>query len=234
LHRRSRRPTPATILALIALFVALGGTSFAAVTALAPKNSVGSPQVINGSLQTVDLSRKAKKALKGNRGPRGPAGAQGAAGAAGPAGAAGAAGAAGPAGATGPAGPFPTGNLPSGATVRGNFFMNGVAAASGSQATDSLSFDYTLSAAPTPHFITAGSVPPAGCPGTADNPQAAAGQLCIYEKTISGPVGARDVCGLDIGGSSCPGSNRWGAGVYELSTGTGRFQSYGTWAVTAP
>jgi hypothetical protein len=118
--------------------------------------------------------------------------------------------------------------------VRGNFFMTDRAAASGSQTVDSLSFVYTLASAPTPHFITAGSVPPAGCPGTADNPQAASGQLCIYEKTISGPVGARGVCGLDIGGSSCPGSNRWGAGVYEISTGTGRFQSYGTWAVTAP
>ena len=96
----SRRPSAGTIISLIALFVALGGTSYAAI-ALAPKNSVGSPQVINGSLQTVDLSKKARAALKGNRGPAGPAGAQGAQGAAG---LTGAAGAAGPAGATGPAG----------------------------------------------------------------------------------------------------------------------------------
>jgi hypothetical protein len=64
-------------LALLALFVVLGGTSYAAVNAL-PKNSVGSRQVINGSLQTLDLSRKARAALKGNRGPRGFTGAQGA------------------------------------------------------------------------------------------------------------------------------------------------------------
>lgn len=103
-----RRPSPAVVISLLALFVALGGTSLAAVDALAPKNSVGSAQVINGSLQKGDLSKKAVAALRGNRGARGQAGAQGTAGATGPAGAAGPAGATGtggPAGATGPAGP---------------------------------------------------------------------------------------------------------------------------------
>src|SRR5206468_9306480 len=70
-------------LALLALFVALGGTSFAASNALLPRNSVGTKQVINGSLQTNDLSNKARNALRGNRGLRGPAGAQGAQGATG-------------------------------------------------------------------------------------------------------------------------------------------------------
>jgi hypothetical protein len=105
-HQRIRRLSPATVISLIALFVALGGTSVAAVSAVA-KNSVGSSQVINGSLGTIDLSAKAKKALKGNRGARGPAGAKGATGATGATGAigpAGPAGAAGAAGATGPAG----------------------------------------------------------------------------------------------------------------------------------
>jgi hypothetical protein len=88
-------------LALLALFVVLGGTSYAAVNAL-PKNSVGSKQVINGSLQTLDLSRKARAALKGNRGPRGFTGAQGAQGAKG---ATGAQGARGPTGIQGPAAP---------------------------------------------------------------------------------------------------------------------------------
>ena len=74
-------------LALFALFFALGGTSFAAGNALLPGNSVGTKQVINGSLQTNDLSNTARKALKGNRGLRGPAGAQGAQGATGTTGA---------------------------------------------------------------------------------------------------------------------------------------------------
>ena len=100
----SRRPSPATVISLVALFVALGGTSYAAV-ALVPNNSVGSAQVINGSLQKKDLSTKAVAALKGNRGPAGAQGAQGSAGAAGPAGAAGATGATGPVGASGVTGP---------------------------------------------------------------------------------------------------------------------------------
>jgi hypothetical protein len=64
-------------IALLALFLALGGTTYAASTALIGKNSVASPQVVNGSLQTKDLSKKARKALKGNRGLRGLTGAQG-------------------------------------------------------------------------------------------------------------------------------------------------------------
>jgi hypothetical protein len=74
-------------LALLALFFALGGTSFAAGNALLPGNSVGTKQVINGSLQTNDLSKTARSALKGNRGLRGSAGAQGAQGATGATGA---------------------------------------------------------------------------------------------------------------------------------------------------
>jgi hypothetical protein len=75
-------------LALFALvFVTFGGTAFAAGNALLPRNSVGTKQVINGSLQTNDLSKTARTALKGNRGLRGPAGAQGAQGAPGATGA---------------------------------------------------------------------------------------------------------------------------------------------------
>ena len=64
-------------LALLALFFALGGSAYAAGTALLPKNSVGSRQVINGSLQTADLSKRAQRALKGRRGLPGAQGAPG-------------------------------------------------------------------------------------------------------------------------------------------------------------
>jgi hypothetical protein len=74
-------------LALLALFVALGGTSVAATNALVPRNSVASPQIVNGSLLRADLAKKTIKALKGNIGPRGLEGPQGATGAQGPAGA---------------------------------------------------------------------------------------------------------------------------------------------------
>jgi hypothetical protein len=77
-------------IAMLALFLALGGTTYAASSALIGRNTVASPQVVNGSLQTKDLSKKARKALKGNRGLRGLRGAAGAAGAAGAKGATGA------------------------------------------------------------------------------------------------------------------------------------------------
>jgi hypothetical protein len=108
-------------LALLALFIALGGTSVAAKNALLPRNSVASPQVVNGSLLKADLAKKTIKALKGNRGPQGATGPRGPRGAdstvpgpQGPPGAKGATGARGPAGpqgatgAQGPAGPNST------------------------------------------------------------------------------------------------------------------------------
>jgi len=55
MHRITRfRPSPALVVASIALLVALGGTGFAAVTVAAP-NSVGTAAVINGSLLAKDL-----------------------------------------------------------------------------------------------------------------------------------------------------------------------------------
>ena len=99
-----RRPSPALVISLVALFVALGGTSYSAVSKLLPRNSVGSAQVINGSLGTSDLSSKARAALKGNRGPAGAPGVAGPQGATGPAGANGTNGTNGATGATGPAG----------------------------------------------------------------------------------------------------------------------------------
>jgi len=62
--------------AYLALFFALGGTSFAAVNAL-PRNSVGSPQIKNGSIQKVDISKRTVSSLRGLRGPRGLQGPQG-------------------------------------------------------------------------------------------------------------------------------------------------------------
>jgi hypothetical protein len=87
-------------LALLALFIVLGGgTAYAAATLA--KNSVGSAQVINGSLQTKDLSTKARAALRGSRGPQGPAGQQGSRGATGQQGAQGVRGPTGPQGVAG-------------------------------------------------------------------------------------------------------------------------------------
>jgi hypothetical protein len=101
-----RRPSPAMIVACIALLVALGGTSVAAVSQLA-RNSVGPRQLQTGAVTNPKLRNNAVNSAKvrprsllrsdfaPGQLPAGPVGPQGPAGPAGPAGSAGAAGPAG-------------------------------------------------------------------------------------------------------------------------------------------
>jgi hypothetical protein len=79
-----RHLTFANVLSVIALFVALGGASYAAVTL--PKDSVGPRQIKKGAVTTSKISRATRATLKGNRGPGGSIGATGATGPQGPAG----------------------------------------------------------------------------------------------------------------------------------------------------
>lgn len=83
----------ANVASTLALVVALGGTSYAAVAI--PKNSVGSPQIINSSVKSKDVKNGSLKGVDFKAGEI-PAGAQGPAGPAGPAGAVGPQGPVGP------------------------------------------------------------------------------------------------------------------------------------------
>jgi hypothetical protein len=101
---RRLRPTPAMMVACIALLVALAGTSVAAVTVVLPRNSVGPLQLRANSVSTFKVQNRSLRAIdfalgqipKGPRGASGPAGVPGPVGPTGPAGAAGAAGVAAP------------------------------------------------------------------------------------------------------------------------------------------
>jgi hypothetical protein len=64
MKRRLRAPSPALVIALIALFVALGGTSYAAIKL--PKNSVGSKQLKKNAVTGVKIKNKAVTASKIN------------------------------------------------------------------------------------------------------------------------------------------------------------------------
>jgi hypothetical protein len=82
-----RHLSPAAVIALLALFVALSGTATAAGVAL-----ITGKQIKDGSIGLADLSPRAKAGLRGARGPQGRQGvpgSQGSPGATGPAGAAG-------------------------------------------------------------------------------------------------------------------------------------------------
>lgn len=59
---RSYRPSPAMVVALLALFVALGGSSYAAITL--KKNSVKSRNIANGQVKRVDIGKDAINSSK--------------------------------------------------------------------------------------------------------------------------------------------------------------------------
>jgi len=110
-------PRPSTVIACIALAVALGGTGYAAIAL--PAGSVGTAQLKNGAVvssKVKDGSLRARdfaagELPAGERGATGPQGPQGPAGSAGPQGPAGPAGATGPQGPQGPQGPPGTSSL---------------------------------------------------------------------------------------------------------------------------
>jgi len=212
-----KRPSAALIIACAALAVALSGVGYAAT--VLPKNSVGSKQVINGSLKKADLSKKAVAALKGARGQQGARGEQGLPGIQG---------VRGDKGDPGPAGPFPD-TLPGGKTIRGYWGWYSTVTASGQFAGDFQSFGgFTLAAPPTAHYVAFNASPPSQCPGTLSNPQAAPGNLCVYE-SVRGNLAQPQVCNMNF----CPASGPAGFAVYSTSLASGVTFARGTWAVTA-
>ncbi len=96
-----RRPSPALVIACLALLVALGGTSYATVLQV-PRNSVGAPQLKTAAVTSKKIAANAVTSAKVQNGtlvradfrggqiPAGPAGPAGPVGPAGPAGPAGA------------------------------------------------------------------------------------------------------------------------------------------------
>lgn len=72
----------ANVTASLALFIALGGTSYAAITL--PRNSVGhtqirknavhSSEIRNHTVRLSDISKNSRNSLRGQQGPQGPAG----------------------------------------------------------------------------------------------------------------------------------------------------------------
>jgi hypothetical protein len=207
-------------IAYLALFVALGGTSVAAVQAL-PKNSITSKQIKNGTILKADLAKSTIAALHGARGAHGAAGAVGATGATGAAGAA---------GATGPAGPFPDA-LPSGKTVRGGWALAGTGTLDAGQT--AISFIWPTSTAPTVHLVASGTTAPTGCSGTAAHPGASPGNLCVFQGWQTNSTVLQDYNGEDVTGPNDV-SGFQGIVLYARGDAAGAFYQAGSYAVTAP
>ena len=205
--RSARLPSPALVVALLALLAALGGTGTAAVlvTSADIKNStiqgidVKQDALTGGDVKEATLARvpNANK-LDGLDSTRF----------------------------------LPGSNVPRGTTLRGVFAIEGRDAVPTfpDLRTAAISFGYTLASAPTPHFIVAGMPTPSQCPGTASAPQAAVGHLCVYEASRG------NILNVSIANpiSNTAGATRYGAELIAESNLDGFFTTQGSWAVTAP
>jgi hypothetical protein len=128
-------------------------------------------------------------------------------------------------GATGLAGPI-TGTLPSGVTLRGWF---GLASPPTTVAFQPISFGLQLASPPTVHAIANGGPVPAGCSGTASNPGADPGNLCIFV-ALAVNVNVLEVNPLTgVNGQATTFGGVMEFGVINPAIS---FISYGTWAVT--
>jgi hypothetical protein len=217
--------TAGLIVAIVALVAAMSGGAYAANSALSGK-------------QKKEVEKIAKKyagkpgspAAAGPSGPVGPAGPKGDTGAAGANGTPGKDGKEGPEGPEGLEGsPWTAGGtLPKGATETGAWSLSG--ASSSGEVYAPISFTIPLSAplaAAHVHYIAPGGQIPNVCTGSATSPQAAEGELCVYQTEISGatPGGIFDL------GNSNAGSSKAGAFAY-FEGATAAANAIGSWAVT--
>jgi Collagen triple helix repeat (20 copies) len=215
--------TAGFVISIVALVAALTGGAYAA-GALSP------PIKKQITKESKKFSKKFSKQFA-VPGPQGPAGAPGAKGDTGAKGDAGAPGAKGDPGQVGPEGPEGSpwvagGVLPPGETETGTW-------TSGSPGTlTSLSFNIPLEEAPVAlHFVnkegeesTGGGAPgtPENCLGTAEDPTAPPGEICVYEALSNGPVSGPGGVSIIF---------RTGA-VFNYGAEVGGL-ALGTWAVTA-
>jgi hypothetical protein len=225
--RTSPKRHYANVMSTVAVFVALGGTSYAALQlpegsvgrAQLKRDSVTSAKVQQGSLQLADFRHAERARLRGAQGPAGAPGAAGPAGAQGPAG---------PEGSRGPAGPLVE-TLPSGATLRGYWSFGGrKVTENGYAPSATVSFPFPLATLPGkgPIVRPHAAPPTEDCPGDVGNPQAAPGRICVY---VAYKYGNREIM------ASSDGLSRWGFQIYPFDVGADEnVMADGTWAVTAP
>lgn len=215
-------------IAIVALVAALTGTAIAALPGL-------------NSKQKKEVKKIAKSvSVPGSVGPAGSPGAPGpvgAPGANGSAGSPGSPGVTGPTGATGKQGeegpPGPTETvLPPGATSTGLWSFRG------KDVTKTfMTISFPLRVFPSPQFSTGVNwIPPkapstAQCPGTAEHPKAAPGQLCVYATEIinAGTNAAHEP--IEIGAFTPDGTSGL-TGAFEIEA-TKEGRGWGSWAVTA-
>jgi Collagen triple helix repeat (20 copies) len=201
--------TAGFLIAIVALVAALTGTAIAAVGL--------------NSKQKKEVTKIAKK-YAGKPGPAGAAGPAGPAGPPGPKGDAGAPGAPGKAGEEGPEGPpGPTETkLPSGQSLKGLWDFQTEGSGLGLM---TISFPLRVLPLPTKIWMPPAATSTEECPGTAEDPKAKVGFLCIYgENSSNTGTEPSELVGFDR-------SAGW-RGFFSIEESKPAF-AFGSWAVTA-
>jgi hypothetical protein len=115
--------------------------------------------------------------------------------------------------------------------IRGLFHMTMTSGASGESAGADISYGVTLTATPTVHYILLGDPVPAGCLGTGAAPDAAPGNLCIFETYTFGSLSGVAQRGSTNLTASVGGGANFGTGIYGFTNGTGNGRVIGSWAL---
>ncbi len=221
-HRlRMRSGSAGLMIAILALVIALAGTAFAA----AKLSSIQKKEVVK-----IAKKYAGKPGKEGAQGPAGPQGGQGPKGADGAPGQNGKNGEPGQDGEDGEAGVCsttnPTCKMPSKATVTGVW---GVRATGVSTAYAQVSFPLAMTSGEfVPEYIEPGDTSNPNCPGTNEEPQAAAGHLCVYIQGSLENIAFADFINPD-------GLGRNGVVLaFPLEDTSQEAIAKGSWAVTAP
>jgi hypothetical protein len=117
------------------------------------------------------------------------------------------------------------GNLKAGQTLQGSIAIGSDGAAEATTVNGG-TFQFPLAATPVVNIVNVGAPGTAACPGlgTGQNPQATAGNLCIY---LTNSTNVKSLT------SVANGASRFGFALEATSTAAGKFSAYGQWAVTA-
>jgi hypothetical protein len=169
--------TAGFIISIVALVVALGGGAYAASGGLTGKQKK--------EVEKIAKKYAGKQGATGATGATGPAGATGPTGSAGPKGDTGAKGDPGEKGQKGEKGDAGktgfTETLPSGETETGLWSVGGTGAANAEGGFQvPISFNIPVAGTYAAHVLLEGEGETVECPGTAEEPEAAAGNLCVY------------------------------------------------------
>jgi hypothetical protein len=253
-----RRFTYANVAMTIALVFAMTGGAYAAKHWV-----ISSTKQIKPSVLAQLKGKNGANGANGALGASGPAGKDGTNGVNGKDGTNGVNGKDGVPGERGPEGkegsPWTAGGtLPSEKTEMGDWSLIAEVKAFGRVAS-AVSFGIPLSEAPTPHYIRVNGMEPyfdkttgkeaertpAGCPGSAANPEAEPGNLCVYasheENTETNPQAAiidPVICSFaspegDCSADALGAADKYGFGVATIAENEGKVNITGTWAVAA-